>query len=966
MACDPLSSTARSLRRRKRFKRRVQTFFFNTVFCVVFFLVTAWALSLKPAHAQYPGGSGYPCSLGYPGYPGCNSPSDSGGMNTGLGTNTGYPGGTTGGTSGGTNTGYPGGTTGGTNTGYPGGTTGGNTGTNTGYPGGNTGTNTGGYPGGGWQAQTCDANGNALPNPMPDANGYLPMSVTQTVTATDTYPADCDTLANNSISFSPNHVSNPPYFAGGSVIGGYPGGGANTAASAGNGVYYTYTSGTGLFALSNGSVTEKSSSTFSAYYKWAYVGGTPPAPGTPGAAPPTGLLSLLVHTTLSAQTQRSATVSGLSATATVSDSLAGADQLSQSSPGSLSLDTYHLIQAGFSGNIAAVSFTGTGLSNAVNFVPSSALNGSGYPTTTNGSASANASTFLFAGSRPFTASLQAAATGQPLSTAPAFFFGPACPVQANAQAIGGSVTEVKLLVDGKVIQDVTSTAGQSSLTVSATFDSLVYTEGYNLPIIMQVWDSTGHSYDCTLKAVVHLPQVQFSDLWTPDYTAAPVGGQVPQTAASTGGVIGGNTTLHLRSQYGALTLTQVRLHLHRDTDITKDTVFAAPALASPAITSFGPPVVYSLWDARCGDPDPSLPTSLPSQYVNLPWNVGGRNGVYDVTATFTATGASGVVHTLTSAATFDREDLLITATTPANPTPLLWDPNNPSLPNPIALSVAFSCAYKQSGTVTLQIFRSDQALVKTLTQAFTTKDGSVRLNWDGTADPVSNQPPGQFLGSWTGPQARGVYLFQWTVSDTLGVTDSDKSPWLSVTQTESALTGDYNAVTDQNTTKDGCVLTDTVTAPANASAATVQVFGGDSLDMAPYPSPSLLAFPDFRPMAQIVAPLPLAALTTNAPGSVSPVWDELSYPESIQIEEVHLLSAQDNHADIDRGGACGGRCRKTSGQIIRWRITTMLCWLVGAWTSLPPTGRSGVGMPLAPMGYRPVSSMSSTECAPTD
>jgi hypothetical protein len=155
---------------------------------------------------------------------------------------------------------------------------------------------------------------------------------------------------------------------------------------------------------------------------------------------------------------------------------------------------------------------------------------------------------------------------------------------------------------------------------------------------------------------------------------------------------------------------------------------------------------------------------------------------------------------------------------------------------------------------------------------------------------VSNQPPVQPLRG----VSRGVCLFQWTLSDTLGVTDSDKSPWLSVTQTESALTGDYNAATDQNTTKDGCVLTDTVTAPANASAATVQVFGGDAADMA--------GITGYVPMAQIVAPLPLASLTTNAPGAVSPVWDELSFPEAIQMEEVHLFSAQDSHADIDRGG----------------------------------------------------------------
>lgn len=317
---------------------------------------------------------------------------------------------------------------------------------------------------------------------------------------------------------------------------------------------------------------------------------------------------------------------------------------------------------------------------------------------------------------------------------PAYFYGPACPVQGVAQAIGGTVTHVQLLVDGKVLLDQTP-SGQSSVTVTASFDALTFAEGYTLPVTMLVTDSTGHHYDCTLKAVVHLPQVQFYDLWTPDYTAAPVKGQVPQAAATTGGTMGGNTTLHLRSQYGALTLTEVRLHLHRDTDATQDTVFPSPIMASPVQTTPGPPAAYSLWDVRCADPDPSLPTTLPvSQYLNEPWNVGGRNGVYDVTATFTAVGAGGVVHTLTSAATFDREDLLITSTVPANPTPLLWDPTaSSSLP----LSANFTCAYKQSGTATVKIYTSDQTLVRILTTGFTTKDGSVSLTWDGTADPVN-------------------------------------------------------------------------------------------------------------------------------------------------------------------------------------------------------------------------------------
>jgi len=48
--------------------------------------------------------------------------------------------------------------------------------------------------------------------------------------------------------------------------------------------------------------------------------------------------------------------------------------------------------------------------------------------------------------------------------------------------------------------------------------------------------------------------------------------------------------------------------------------------------------------------------------------------------------------------------------------------------------------------------------------------------------------------------------------------------------------------------------------------------------------------------------MPLSSLTTSAPGASPPVWDELTFPEAIQMEEVHLFCAQDSHAGTDRGG----------------------------------------------------------------
>jgi hypothetical protein len=75
-------------------------------------------------------------------------------------------------------------------------------------------------------------------------------------------------------------------------------------------------------------------------------------------------------------------------------------------------------------------------------------------------------------------------------------------VQGLAQAIGGTVTHVQLLVDGKAILDQTP-SGQSSVTVSATFDSLVFAEGCLLSVQMQVWDNT-------LAAPAHLSPIKFS------------------------------------------------------------------------------------------------------------------------------------------------------------------------------------------------------------------------------------------------------------------------------------------------------------------------------------------------------------------------------------------------------------------------------------------------------------------------
>jgi len=489
---------------------------------------------------------------------------------------------------------------------------------------------------------------------------------------------------------------------------------------------------------------------------------------------------------------------------------------------------------------------------------------------------------------------------------PRFFSGTACQVRGQVDSI--IVSHAQLLINNTVIEEYDDAAltpltadpkvvystgtSQGTVSLAPLFDATIYAEGYLLPVKLRVWSSQGTSIEASLTPPVHLPQLTPYVIWTPDYTAAPVNGQIPQALASSGAAMGYNSTLRVRVAYPPTvsgTLTELRLHYHADSDATRDIVFPNVPLRLADVQNQAQ-APYAAWAALCSDPDPALPASPPCAYAEVPWNQSAdlRNGAYDLTSAVTVTGSDSVTRTWTSSPfTVDREDLLITATTPVNPAPLLWDPNaNSGSPAPLSLSASFHAAYKATGRATVQIYTSAQKLVRTLTKPVLTTDAGTSAVWDGNGDPVNGQPGPQ--------QPRGVYLFRWAVSDSLGLSDSDKSPWLSVSQTESALTGDYNQTTDQNTTKDGCVLTDSATPKADASAANVQVYGGDSADMS--------ALPGYVPMAQIVAPTPLSSLATNAPGASPPVWDEVTFPEVIQMEEVHLFCAQDRHAGTDRGG----------------------------------------------------------------
>ena len=339
-------------------------------------------------------------------------------------------------------------------------------------------------------------------------------------------------------------------------------------------------------------------------------------------------------------------------------------------------------------------------------------------------------------------------------------------MQGVAVALSGTVVHAQLLVDGLVVQDVTNT-GQASVTLNTAFDSLNFADGYLLPVRMKVWDSAGNFYDATLTAPVRAPKIDVYDIWTNDYNPSLTNDLTP-VSGSAGGTMGGNTRLHIRLKYPPFTtLTSLRLHFRTDPDTSRDVSLISLPMIAPR-------------SSLCQDPDPALPKDPPAVYCDQGWNIGGRNGLYDVTATLQVTGAGGVVHTLTGSSSFDREDLIITGTDPVNPTPVLWDPVLPDATYGTVggryLQVNYSAAYRVLKWITLKIYSSDQTLVRTYNDfdnGWLASDQSSFL-WDGRGELVNGQP-GAVL-------PRGVYLFQWTVADTLVVTDTDKSPWLSISQ----------------------------------------------------------------------------------------------------------------------------------------------------------------------------------------
>ena len=246
-------------------------------------------------------------------------------------------------------------------------------------------------------------------------------------------------------------------------------------------------------------------------------------------------------------------------------------------------------------------------------------------------------------------------------------------------------------------------------------------------------------------------------VWTTDDTASP-----PTQTASNSGPVGGNAGVHVSFKLptGASSPYLQGLTIHEEAGSVPDVTVGFQQMTGSA-------------SALCGDPASGGGVTM--AYFDLPWPAGGQNGPYDITASVWYS-LGGVWKTMTQKITVTRADLLLTGTRPANPTPIAFAGTGP-----VTVTATVSAAYKANGTATLSLYASDQTFIKTLpAQPFLTSAGQVSFTWDGTlADGTPAQP--------------GVYLFQCNVTDSLGVSDTDKSAGLapiSVTSDDATLLSD--------------------------------------------------------------------------------------------------------------------------------------------------------------------------------
>ena len=293
--------------------------------------------------------------------------------------------------------------------------------------------------------------------------------------------------------------------------------------------------------------------------------------------------------------------------------------------------------------------------------------------------------------------------------------------------------------------------------------------------------------------------------WTSDYTTDPV-----TKTCSTSGDVGANTVLRLKLEkppYYAMPSDPVikEIRIHEDTAHYDDIVLTNKSFDGTRKIS-------------CGDPEPLASGLHPQLYHEEAWNtIPMHNGPHTITvkgeyqldtlnpATASTNNFRGEPITVPFEKTIqvNVKNLLITSTTPANPEPIKWDPDENSADGIISnASVDLSCtvqsAYKSLCNVKLDICTSARVPVKTINQAAIVGPGEtvIPITWAGEQDDINDQLA-----------PKGIYVFRWIISNPIDQ-DCDKSVFSNISKTaleDVAL----DETTQQWSQKFKCIMNDT-------------------------------------------------------------------------------------------------------------------------------------------------------------
>jgi hypothetical protein len=245
---------------------------------------------------------------------------------------------------------------------------------------------------------------------------------------------------------------------------------------------------------------------------------------------------------------------------------------------------------------------------------------------------------------------------------------------------------------------------------------------------------------------------------------------------------------------------------------------------------------------------------------------GFHNGSWQITATVNYTKFPvGQQHFALQPITVNLQNAIVTPTGPQNPDPILWDPDTME---PVFLSANVDLAYRSSLTaIKLEIFDSGQTLRKTvaLDRALAPGTNAITYDWYGSQDPPNADTA-----------EKGVYLFKWTVGHSGGEEDYDceKSSYLTI----STPTSEAELVSDDGTTAVYHVSY-TLTSTENRPASSGKIDVYDPALNVHYTK--ALETSDLLPGQHTVT------VTMPSP--------------QIAGNLVFLVSAQDNHADKDKG-----------------------------------------------------------------